>query len=398
MKLNSNSSEKTEINVLTDTSIWKKTEIFIKSNYDLQYNEVSNEVECKDKDQSEYTPLNENNLFRDLQLSDIKVSMNNLLSLLRSDFVTAINPFHEYFNSLPTWEKDSTDYIDTLANFVKAKDQKQFNHHFKKMLVRTVACALHESYFNKHAFIIIGKKQNTGKSTWIRFLCPPALYKYISENLIYNDKDNQISLSENIIINIDELAALSKVEINGLKSFFSKDKVKIRHPYDKKSKTSARRASFFGSTNKTEFLSDETGSVRWICFEIENIDWTYKSKIEINNVWSQAYYLLKNNFQYQLTAAEISENEQRNKSYQQTSIEMELIQAKYRPGTIDDYDAFYVTTDFVSALSESVPARININTVTIGRALTFLGFERVSKRVDGFDNPTKGYYIKFYKD
>ena len=263
-------------------------EDYLSENYDFRYNEISNEVESRKKNEVEYKQLNENNIYRELQRGNYKMAQATLAVILRSDFVETYNPFKEYFETLPDWD-NKTDHIETLANYVRATDQVRFNYHFKKMLVRVVACALIDQVFNKQAFILVGvgeKNQNSGKSTYSRFLCPPYLADYITE-VFSPDKDGQISLSENLFINLDELASLSKYEINQLKSSFSKDKVKIRRPFEKKATTSPRRASFIGSTNKAEFLTDETGSVRWLCFEVIEIDWDYKTTIDINLVLSK---------------------------------------------------------------------------------------------------------------
>lgn len=92
-------------------------------------------------------------------------------------------------------------------------------------------------------------------------------------------------LSENFIINLDELAIFDKKEINYLKSLLSKDRVKIRRPFATRATSDARRASFFGSTNNNVFLTDETGSVRWLCFEIDSIDFAYIKNVDIDQVW-----------------------------------------------------------------------------------------------------------------
>ena len=381
---------------LKDLPPFVKIERFIESRYDLQFNEVSNEIEFLKEEKGELCPLNENNLFRELHHANIKVSLNNLIAILRSDFVKTVDPFYQYFNSLPVWSENDPDYISELAGYVETIERDEFNLHFKKTLVRCVACALFDKYFNKHAFILVGETQNTGKSTFIRFLCPPALNNYISESLVFSDKDNLIGLSSNFIINLDELAALSRVEINALKSLFSKEQVKIRHPYGRKAETSPRRASFFGSTNKLEFLSDETGSVRWLCFEIESINWDYSTAIDINKVWAQAFQLFRTGFKYQLTAEEIERNERRNKYYQHSTIDLELIHKHYIPGSKEDHDVFYRATDFYTALIEKEPAiRNKISNMSIGRALKLLRFERATSRVDEHDFPIKGYYVKF---
>jgi len=380
---------------LQDIPLFIKVENFIQKSYDLKYNEVSNEVECRKKGDKEFGPLNENNLFRELQHNRFKMSLTNLISMLKSDFVPVINPFKTYFESLTPWNESDPDHINILANYVSAADQQEFNYHFKKMLVRTVACALDEKFYNKHAFIIVGYKHHTGKSWFIRFLCPPVLKDYSSEDVSNVEKDGQIALSENIIINIDDLAMLSKVEVNNLKAFFSKDYVKVRHPYGKKAIRTPRRASFFGSTNNEEFLTDETGSVRWICFEVDHFDFEYSNKIDINQVWAQAYTLWKKNFECILTPEDLIRNEERNKKHQKRTIEMELIQEIFQPGTKENYDYKLTPSQIIRELEAKFPLnRYLPNIITMGKALTLLGFQKGSDRIDGYSTPVKIYYLK----
>ena len=380
---------------LEDIPLFIKVERFLISLYDLQFNEVTNEIELKTKEESGFQLLNENNLYRVLQHKNIKISMANLMTLLRSDFVKTVNPFIEYFQSLPPWKEGDPDYIEELSNYVTAKDQDNFKNHFRKMLVRCIACALDDRYYNKHALVLVGKTQNTGKSTYIRFLCPPRLNRYISENISFQEKDNLIGLTENFIINIDELAVLNKIEINALKSYFSKEVIKIRHPYDRKPTSTPRRANFFGSTNKSEFLSDETGSVRWLCFEIERIIFEYREEVDIDLVWAQAFSLFQNGFEYQLTKEEIALNENRNQRFQHTSIEIELIQKYFSPGTKESHQAFFTATDFVNALAEKTIIRTTLNVISIGKALAYLHYERVQEPKDELDFSVKGYYVNF---
>jgi hypothetical protein len=371
-------------------SNFAKVEGYLKSLYDLRYNEVSNELEYKAKDEILYKAINEYNLYRMLQHNNISFSFANLSALLRSDFVQVYNPLQEYFEGLPEWNLEGdNDYIEQLTLFVKAKDPARFKIHFKKMLVRTIACALMDSVFNKQAFILVHDKQNSGKSTFCRWLCPQTLKSYYTENISI-DKDSLISLSENFIINLDELSTLQKTELNALKSVFSKLTIKVRRPYDKKASLSPRRASFLGSTNKTEFLTDETGSVRWLCFEIDGIDWSYSKTLEIDKVWAQAYALYKSGFKYELTAAEIDENEEKNRHYQIVTQEMELIQKHYTPGSKEKHNAFFTASDFEHGLKEKYfGIRLSIN--NIGKALKMLGFIKDQKYNGVYQ--VKGYYI-----
>ena len=81
-------------------------------------------------------------------------------------------------------------------------------------------------------------------------------------------KDGLIALTENFLINMDELSTMSRYEVNALKSMFSKDRIKVRLPFEKRATSLPRIASFIGSTNKTQFLNHETDSVRFINFEV----------------------------------------------------------------------------------------------------------------------------------
>lgn len=361
--------------------------------YDLRYNEVASRIEFREKGSNEpYRELNESSLWRKLANENIEVSPAKLATLLGSDFVETYNPFQEYFNQLGKYDPESEpDHIADLCRYIKCEDQERFNRQFKKMLVRTVACAMDPNVFNKQAFILVQDKQNSGKSTFCRWLCPPNLAEYIAEN-ISMDKDSLIALTTNFIINLDELATLGKAEINALKSFFSLDRVKVRLPFDRRATSRPRCASFVGSTNQDEFLTDETGSVRWLCFKVLEIDFRYKLEINIDQIWKQAFHLYQSGFAYQLTPAEIRENEIANRDFQRISAEREFIQQHFTPGTRDEHDMFVQASTIQQFAAER---NLKLNPVLIGRAFKLLDFVRDSKFNGSY--PVKGYYIKLNK-
>jgi len=264
----------------------------------------------------------------------------------------------------------------------------------KKWLVRAVKTAIDDNYFNKQAFVLVSIKQNSGKSTFCRFLCPPTLKDYIAES-IATDKDSMIAITENFLINLDELSQADKAEINAFKSLFSKEKVKARLTYDKRPTVHSRRASFIGSTDRWEFLTDENGSVRWLCFEIDSINWDYMHQVDIDKVWAQAYHLLtKTGYEYDLTSEEINENDWINKRYQVSSPERDLLM-KYFQLSDEDHGEFKTATDMLEYISART--MINLSAVKMGKELRFLGFERKSKRISETSS-VYGYYVNILKD
>ena len=395
-QLNLSASEKTSLNPNASlkgekkkSSNMKIVKNYIAGKYDLRLNLVSNEIACKMKNETIYKLLNENNLYIELLSNNYSFSQANLTALLRSDFVKTYDPIKNYFEGLQEWNQ-TTDYIKDLCQYIKVKDPIRFEKHLKKALVRCIACSLY-GYFNKHAFVLIGG-QSSGKTYFTRWLCPDPLKDYITEN-INTDKDSLIALSENFFIILDELASLAKNEINALKSIFTKDRVKVRRPYDKKATSTIRRANFFGSTNKEEFLSDETGSVRWLCFKIESIDFDYSKLINKDCIWSQAYHLYNNGFEYELTREERLENEIINATHQNSTQEIELIQLHYQPSSEALGGKFVAATDILNNLNSRYGFGIRITNIGIGKALTFLNFERVSRKPENGLYAIKGYYV-----
>lgn len=367
-------------------------EKYLSENYHIQMNTVSNKIEYKKINERLFNLLNEDELHREFQKKKIKFSLGNIKSLLRSDFVEKYNPIEKYFNSLPEW--NGRDYIQELADHVRSKDKERFDYHFKKHLVRSVACALSD-FANKQCFVLVGG-QNNGKSTFCRFITPRSLGTYHAEN-ISTDKDSLIALTENFTILLDELSTLNKVEINALKAVFSQDKVKVRRPYAENATQALRIANFWGNTNKDEFLSDETGSVRWLCLEVDGFDYGYSKKCDMDLVYSQALQLYKKGFEYRLTAEDILENEDRNSKYQITTPEMEAIASSYEPIQVNDFDrhninhAMLTATDMLVRLNRLFPsAKFNIN--NIGKTMKQLGFERKSMR-RGVGKPVYYWFV-----
>lgn len=354
----------------------------INENYDLRYDEIAHEFEIKLKNEKEWHELNLNSLIINLSKSGITITTDKLIILLNSNMIEHYNPLVSYFNNLPKW--DNEDYIKKLASYLPVIEPEEFEYHLKKWMVRAVKCALEPSYFNKNCLVIVHKGQSSGKSTWCRFLCPPKLSKYFAED-IASDKDSRILLTTSFIINLDELSVLARKEINSLKAYFSKTSINERLPYDKRNTTLSRTCSFIGSTNQSTFLSDETGNVRWLCFELlGQIDFNYSKEVDINKVWTQAFHLAyyDDKFNPELTVEDIEKNEMRNKMYAKLTTEQELI-AKY-------YEKSNEMIDFVTAsdvLIKLNSLNLKLNHINIGKAFSGFGFQRIkhnSRQVYGY--------------
>ena len=193
------------------------------------------------------------------------------------------NPIRYYFDNLPVW--DGRDYIKQLCNHIYVEEDKEFFQvMLRKWLIRAVKCALEDDFYNKQMLVFLGK-QAIGKTYLCRWLCPPALKDYFTDTPS-NGKDEILQTACSFLILHDEMAKFKSKDIDKLKASLS------------------RRCSYLGTTNTKMLLNDETGSVRFICFSVEHIDFGYSQKIDINKLYSQVYALYLAGDDYELTNAE----------------------------------------------------------------------------------------------
>ena len=352
-------------------TVFDKVIKYLNQKYQLRFNEIALEFEIRTEDE-DWDELNINSLYIELIQSGINITLNKLEILLNSHLIKKYNPIQNYYKNLPKWNGEN--HIQKLANYITTTDNQSFQSHFEKWLTRAALCSLKKGYVNKQCLVLFNTKQNSGKTSFLRFLIPAELERYYTED-IGIDKDGLIALCKSLIINIDELSVMSKIDVNTLKSFISKNTINARLPYDRKSSLMHRTASFCGSTNRSDFLTDETGSVRWQIFEVLEIDFNYSKDININQVWAQAYFnaFERKNYNPELTATDIAENEKRNEKYAQVSMEQELISAHFDKS--EKMEEFLTATDIMLVMNNALGLRLN--NVKIGKALTSLKYQRI---------------------
>ena len=336
-------------------------EIYFMNHYRVRFNEVSTKYERAQlviregeiEESVEWVELEISELHNDMirggaksrgVLSDAEIG--RMLSDRR--LVPRYDPILGYFTSLANKisSDDDFDYINDFASYLTVdggeKENARWRMNFKKALVRTVKCAIDPKYFNKHALILFSANQSVGKTSYLRTLVPPQLHEYGYQGAIGNDTDSQRLLGKNFFINLDELANLSRTDLNVLKAVLSQLTINIRLPYAKNFTEMPRRASFFGSTNRTDFLTDSE-NVRWLVFNVDDIDrgygnvFTGKYNVDLEKIWAQAYNLyLDESFNCELTSADLAINEENNLLYSATSLEKEVIQSYLSPASAKD--------------------------------------------------------------
>jgi len=363
-------------------------------------NEVTDAIEQKSAGSNKFVPADEHSLHRVLQHRGLGFfRLNELISLLKSDFVPRYHPFKEYFKSLAVWD-EKTDHINELGNFVKAEDQEFFNLMLKKWMVKCIICAL-DNIPNRTVFILAGK-QEIGKSWYLRFLSPFGS-DYFSEAPIRDNKDTDFRLTECFLISLEEMDDLTNVQLSKMKAMISRGSVKERKPYDRDELVKPRRASFAGSTNKVEFLTD-TENTRWMVLKISDIDHSYRTSFNINLAWAQAFALYNSNYNAELTDAEKQKRNEISKDFEVSTPEKDALLFYTVPGDkIKFPNKFMTVYQILDMLHTRTTIEIGgikgreslnpfrLNKYELVKNLTALGYEKGRKMING--KQVRGYYI-----
>mgnify|MGYP001239246024 CR=1 FL=1 len=389
-------------------TVFHQAEAHINKHYEIFENTVNHEFYIKSKNdkKNHFEKLNVDSLYIEIQKANIKLSINNLGCLLTSGFTKKVNPIQEYFNSLQKWNTKSPDYIKGLMQYIKTVDNDWSYLMLKKWMVRAVKLALFDKGYNKQGLIFASEGQNNGKSTLCRFLCPQPLMEYRKDLLSdVEAKDTRIDLARNFIINLDELSVMNNQKaMRNLKALMSIDYINERLPYRRDNSYLKRISSFVGSTDNFDFLKDSTGNVRWVCLELknveDNIDWkNYSEKVNIDNLWSQAFYLANDkHFKDQMTPEEIRINEEKNRKFIVTDGIEEIILGELKPG--NRADEFMTSTQILDYLRKLdgyyYDVLKNVKAETLGKRLSQLGFSKDSATIskNGNSYSVHGYYVK----
>ncbi|MCP9755697.1 hypothetical protein EGI26_11075 [Lacihabitans sp. CCS-44] len=378
----------------------ERLEYYLNSKYDLRINEITNELEGKLKKELEFKSINMSDLNYELMHVGFTRFKEEMNVLINSSKIERFDPFKAYFKQLKPFDPIiEPDYILELTKFIETDEQHWFERIFKKFLVQMVGQGIGEIDFNKHCLTFVGK-QHDGKTTFLEWLVPPKLKTYLKKGFDFGGrKEAKFSLVQNFLINLDELASFDKKELNNeFKSVLSESLVKFRPLYSNQEVSFRRRASFVASTNQMEFLTDETGNVRWLVFQIIKINHDnggkdgYNKSTYIENIWRQAYFLFNNKFEFILTKEDVAKQEMHNRKYIKTTDEMEYIRKYFEASEETDPKADFMTTGQITDwLIRAGLLRTNRNFV--GKALKTEGFIISSKYNAERKFSEKGYYI-----
>ena len=363
---------------------------FIIEEFNLKQNEITRNLE-KNGVAMKTRDLNSCYIDTKIALGDTNVFRGDFDSILFSDRTPIYNPIVEFLKEHEETEIKE-DLIKTLSETfeVSSKEQALYNYSFiKKWFVGMVGTALKKEV-SPLSLVLCGDVQGTGKTEWYRRLLPSDLKSLYAESKLDAGKDDEILMTQKILIMDDEFGGKSKKDEKRFKEITSKQIFNLREPYGKANVDLERLATLCGTTNEIAILSDPTGNRRLLPILIKTINHKLYNSIDKDLLFVQAYREIQKGFDYSLTKKEIKLLNDSTSEFEQVDQVEELFQLYFSD------DSSYGNLEYLT--NTEILARIqnisNMKTGTskrLGQILKKLGFKQLTKRING--TPKKVYEV-----
>ena len=368
-------------------------QIFLNENFDFRYNVLTDMPECKPKNTNTYRMIDKrmmNSLSYKAMMQGIDCKDADVKRFLFSDQIATHHPFQDYIATLPEW--DGTDRVTMLAARVSGK--AMWLNGFHRWMLGMVAqwlgyparCA------NALAPILISAEQGMCKSTFCSILLPEELRGYYTDKFaITSTSGCEQKISTFGLINMDEFDQYTERMMTILKNLMQMKKVNYRKCFKAYFSDLPRIASFIGTSNEKSLLTDETGSRRFLCIEVEKpIDC---SPIDYPQLYAQLKFELESGKRYWLSKEEEEEIQLHNRAFYRHSPEEEAFFKVFALPKDGEPCTELMSVDIHRILLKRFPVLMRgVKPTKIGRIMTKVGANRI--------HTDKGnvYELTFLKD
>ena len=373
---------------------------YLKLHYAFRYNLLTERTECarlnaEKADEAHhltYTPVDSRTL-NGIALSAIENGVEcwdrDIKRYVESDHVQAYHPFELYFKNLPEW--DGKDRVTELAKRVSDKDVwiRSFHRWMLAVTAQWTGSGNRGRRANSVAPLLVSPTQGLGKSTFCRMLLPKELRDYFTESFdLTNNWSAENKLASYGLINLDEFDRLPTSRMPQLKNLMQMEDLRVRRAYRRSAESLPRIASFIGTSNRRDLLTDLSGSRRFICVEVEHaIDCT--TPIDHAQLYAQLLHELNNGERCWFSKAEEAEIQAANRPFYRITPAEELISSCFAFAEAGEQGARLMSAaDIYAILKRKNPAALkDCSCTSFSRLLAQLG-RRVHTRYGN------GYWVK----
>ena len=363
-------------------------EQYLQENYLFRRNVLNGKVEYATKNAegvcSEWRPLTleaQNSIVLRVLREGIleKGNPKDLIKLyVESEEVKPFNPIQDYLESLPKW--DGHNYVADLFSRIPGISTEQAA--FLATWLRAVVAhwlQMDTLHGNEVVPTLIGG-QGCGKTTFLRRLLPGHLEQYYLDHLNLSNKfDKEMALTNNLLVNLDELEAIRPSQQASLKQTLSKNKVNGRPIYGKSQEDRPRYASFVSSTNNPHPLTDVTGSRRYICVKIpQGVNINNKGDINYEQLYAQVLYELRElKAPYWFNNEEVARIQELNQEFVEKKDIAEMVAACFRKPKDNEVVKGMSSAQLLEVMKDSYPSLMATpsNIIHLGMTMKALEYE-----------------------
>ena len=354
---------------------------FLSENFDFRYNILTDMPECKPKDTTTYRMIDKrmmNTLCMEAMMNGVDCKDADVKRFLFSERIPTHHPFKDYIDALPEW--DGTDRVTMLAARVSGK--AMWLNGFHRWMLGMVAqwlgyparCA------NAVAPILISTEQGICKSTFCSMILPEELRAYYTDKFTINATSGcEQKLSTFGLINMDEFNMYTERMMTILKNLTQMKKVNYRKCFKAYFSDLPRIASFIGTSNEKSLLTDETGSRRFLCMEVEKpIDC---SPIDYPQLYAQLKAELESGKRYWLSKEEELEIQEHNRAFYKHSPEEEVFYKVFFLPKEGEPCISLTATDIFNTLQKRFPKVMQgVKPQRMGNVMTKVGAKKIHTR------------------
>ena len=353
---------------------------YLTSCYDFRFNVLTEETEYRLTGDSArgfvpLSPREQNSMCLDAHAKGIYCWDRDLSRYVNSAKIEEYHPFKLYFDELPQW--DGTDRLRGLAKRISNEDLwlAAFPVWLRAMAAQWMGIT--GKHANAVAPILISRRQGMLKSTFCKSLLPDVLQRYYTDSIdLALQGQTERKLTEMGLLNLDEFDKISPKKMALLKNLMQMPALNLRKAYQKSFRELPRIASFIGTSNREDILTDPTGSRRFICVMVDHkIDC---SGIDHEQIYAQLKQEVESGMRYWFTGDEETEIQQHNSAFYRQSFEEDVFSSCFRiPQNEDDVVDYLSAADIYQALRKHNPAAMrNVNAVAFSQSLAALGLKR----------------------
>ena len=223
----------------------------------------------------------------------------------RNDYFDAIknvsmrNRFHPVRDILDSLEWDGSERIRSLLPGYLGVEDTEYSYQVMRLWMLGAVARVYEPGCKFDYTMIFTGPQGLGKSTFLKMMSLNDSWFNDSLDSLDSDKAAQ-SLMGSWIVELAELKSLARTAggVESVKRFLTAVQDKYRVPYERRADIFLRQCVFAGTTNKSDFLQDETGNRRFLIIQT-GVNKPTKSLFvpeaieDMKAAWAQAVHIWK---------------------------------------------------------------------------------------------------------